>query len=101
MLDAISTTAAVHLCFGNYGGQTIQPGGWDKLIQFLSELHCDHVLLELAHRGNWELEYLANINPKIGIGLGVVDIKTNVVESPETIAPEYRSGGQGFRGKAA
>ncbi|MBI5095952.1 MAG: cobalamin-independent methionine synthase II family protein [Candidatus Hydrogenedentes bacterium] len=86
VLDAISTKPAVHLCFGNYGGQTIQPGGWDKLIHFLSGLHCDHVLLELAHRGNWELEHLAQVNPKIGIGLGVVDIKTNVIESPETIA---------------
>jgi 5-methyltetrahydropteroyltriglutamate--homocysteine methyltransferase len=27
VLRAIPTTPAVHLCFGNYGGQTIQKGG--------------------------------------------------------------------------
>jgi 5-methyltetrahydropteroyltriglutamate--homocysteine methyltransferase len=86
LLDAVKTTPAVHLCFGNYGGQTIQKGGWDKLIGFLSGLHADHVLLEVAHRGSWELSALKEIDPKIGIGLGVVDIKTNVVESPEEIA---------------
>ena len=31
VLDAVKTTPAVHLCFGNYGGQTIQKGGWDQL----------------------------------------------------------------------
>lgn len=86
VLDAVPTIPAVHLCFGNYGGQTIQKGGWDALIGFLSGLHADHVLLEVAHRGSWELEFLARINPEVGIGLGVVDIKSNSVETPEEIA---------------
>lgn len=86
VLDAVPTIPAVHLCFGNYGGQTIQSGGWDKLVDFISGLHCEHILLEVAHRGNWELEHLARINPDVGIGLGIVDIKSNVIESPEDIA---------------
>lgn len=86
VLDAVKTTPAVHLCFGNYGGQTIQKGSWKYLIDYISGLHADHVLLETAHRGGWELEALAEIDQRIGIGLGVVDIKTNVVETPEDIA---------------
>jgi 5-methyltetrahydropteroyltriglutamate--homocysteine methyltransferase len=86
VLDAVQTLPAVHLCFGNYCGQTIQKGGWERLIEFINGLHCDHVLLEVAHRGNWELEHLARIAPEVGIGLGVIDIKTNVVESPDEIA---------------
>ncbi|MCA9436142.1 MAG: cobalamin-independent methionine synthase II family protein [Candidatus Omnitrophica bacterium] len=86
VLDAVPTTPAVHLCFGNYGGQTIQAGDWGKLIEFLSGLHCDHVLLEVAHRGNWELDRLKEINPDVKLGFGVVDIKTNVVETAEDIA---------------
>lgn len=86
VLDAIPTIPAVHLCFGNYGGQSIQKGGWDRLIGFISGLHCEHVLLEVAHRGNWELEHLARINPEIAIGLGVIDIKSNVVETPDEVA---------------
>ncbi len=86
VLDAVKTTPAVHLCFGNYGGQTIQTGDWEHLIGFLSGLHADHALLEVAHRDTWELANLAKVDKKLGIGLGVVDIKTNVVETPEQIA---------------
>ena len=91
VLDAVKTTPAVHLCFGNYGGQTIQKGGWDRLVRFLSGLHADHVLLELAHRGGWELDHLKDVNPRVKFGIGVVDIKTNVVETPEEIAARIES----------
>lgn len=77
----------VHMCFGNYGGQSIQRGTWQKLIGFINRLHCDHVLLEMAFRGYDELQYFKDeLDPRIGIGLGVIDIKVNTVESPEEIA---------------
>ena len=84
MLDAVPNTPAVHLCFGNYGGQTVQKGTWDKLISYINALHADHVVLEFAHRGYQELEYFKDVEK--GIGLGVVDIKSTVVETPELIA---------------
>ena len=36
ILDAVDqgTKTAIHFCFGNYGGQTIQSGGWKKLTDF-------------------------------------------------------------------
>ena len=88
VLDAVDegTERAVHFCFGNYGGQTIQSGTWSHLIDFLSGLHCDHVVLELAHRPASDLEALKDIDPKIGLGLGVIDVKVNHVETPEEIA---------------
>jgi len=96
VLDAVPTMGAVHLCFGNYGGQSIQQGSWEKLIGYLSGLHCDHVLLELAHRGNWELPKLKEIDDKIRFGLGVVDIKSNVVESGEDIARSIENAAEGL-----
>ncbi|MEP7110301.1 MAG: cobalamin-independent methionine synthase II family protein [Ferruginibacter sp.] len=86
MLDAVPNTPAVHLCFGNYGGQTVQKGGWDKLISYINALHADHVVLEFAHRGYNELEYFKDLRPEVGIGLGVVDVKSTVIETPELIA---------------
>ena len=86
VLRAVKTQAAVHLCFGNYGGQTIQHGAWSGLVPYLSGLACDHVLLELARRDRADLEALADVDPKIRFGIGVVDIKSNVVESAEEIA---------------
>jgi 5-methyltetrahydropteroyltriglutamate--homocysteine methyltransferase len=86
VLAAVRGTKAVHFCFGNYGGQTIQAGTWDVLIGFLSSLGADHLVLELAHRPSSDLEALRDLRPDVGIGVGVVDIKVNHVETPDEIA---------------
>jgi 5-methyltetrahydropteroyltriglutamate--homocysteine methyltransferase len=92
VLDAVRGEKAVHLCFGNYGGQTVQRGTWTALIDFMNRLRADHLVLEFARRefargaGGGELERLNELRPEIGIGLGVVDIKDNAVETPEEIA---------------
>jgi 5-methyltetrahydropteroyltriglutamate--homocysteine methyltransferase len=86
VLDAVRVEKAVHFCFGNYGGQTIQKGAWGALISFLNSLHTDHLVLELAHRPPSDLDALKGVDARIGIGLGVVDIKVNRIEMPEEIA---------------
>jgi 5-methyltetrahydropteroyltriglutamate--homocysteine methyltransferase len=86
VLDAIRGTPAVHLCFGNYGGQSVQKGSWDRLLGYLNALHADHVVLECAHRPPEELEAFRELRPGLGLGLGVVDIKRTDVETPEQIA---------------
>jgi 5-methyltetrahydropteroyltriglutamate--homocysteine methyltransferase len=86
VLDAVKTTPAVHLCFGNYGGQSVQRGTWAKLMSYLNALHVDHVVLECAHRPPEELAVFRELRPEIGMGLGVVDIKRTEVESAESIA---------------
>jgi 5-methyltetrahydropteroyltriglutamate--homocysteine methyltransferase len=83
----------VHICFGNYGGQSIQKGEWKQLLGFMNRLHCDHFVMELAFRGYDELAYFKDgLDPRFGVGLGVIDIKTNVVESPAEIARRIETG---------
>jgi 5-methyltetrahydropteroyltriglutamate--homocysteine methyltransferase len=86
VLDGVPGKRAVHICFGNYGGQSIQKGFWKDLLAFLNSLHVDHYLLEFARRGYEELPALVDLDPKIGIGLSVVDIKDNEVEPADLIA---------------
>ncbi len=86
ILDQVKVQKAVHFCFGNYGGQTIQKGEWKNLLEFLNGLHTDHLVLELAHRPDSDLDVLADINPQITLGIGVVDIKVNHIETPDEIA---------------
>jgi 5-methyltetrahydropteroyltriglutamate--homocysteine methyltransferase len=88
VLDAVSegTERAVHFCFGNYGGQVIQGGTWNSLIGFLNELHTDHLVLELAHRPDDDLDALKDVDTKVKLGLGVIDIKVNHVETADEIA---------------
>lgn len=86
VLDAFEGMRAVHLCFGNYGGQTIQKGEWRALTGFLNQLHVDHLVLEMAHRPASDLEALRDVDPRIRLGIGVVDVKVNHVETAEEIA---------------
>jgi len=86
VLRAVPGKPAVHLCFGNYGGQSIQKGGWGELIAYLNALEVDHIVMENAHRPAEELSVFRNLRPEIGMGLGVIDIKRTSVESPDTIA---------------
>jgi len=86
LLAGFDGMRAVHLCFGNYGGQTIQTGKWAALIKFLNALHCDHLVLELAHRPQSDLDALKGISANIALGVGVVDIKVNHIETADEIA---------------
>jgi 5-methyltetrahydropteroyltriglutamate--homocysteine methyltransferase len=86
VLDAVKGRPAVHLCFGNYGGQSIQKGNWAKLMDYLNALHADHVVMECAHRPAEELAVFRDLRPEISLGLGVVDVKRTEVESAEEIA---------------
>jgi 5-methyltetrahydropteroyltriglutamate--homocysteine methyltransferase len=86
VLDRVPTQRAVHLCFGNYGGQVVQKGEWRALTAFLNMLRADYLVLELAHRPAQDLEALKEVDPRISIGIGVVDVKVNHVETADEVA---------------
>ena len=86
VLDRVKGQRAVHLCFGNYGGQTIQSGHWKTLIKFLNALRADHLILELAHRPDEDLEALKGVDTRLKMGIGVVDVKINQIETADEIA---------------
>ena len=86
VLDAFEGEKAVHFCFGNYGGQVIQKGNWKALIDFLNTLRCDHLVLELQHRPDADLEALKAVTSDIVLGIGVIDVKVNPIETPDDVA---------------
>ncbi|MDE0811260.1 MAG: hypothetical protein OSB69_18340, partial [Alphaproteobacteria bacterium] len=54
--DQLATGRGVHLCFGNSGGQRIQFGGWDGLMNYPNSLHVAHIVIECR---NWPGDGLA------------------------------------------
>ncbi len=100
VLDAVKTTPAVHLCFGNYGGQSIQKGTWAQLMGYLNALHVDHIVMETAHRPADELAVFRDLRPEIGFGLGVVDIKSTEIETADTDRAHDRACRDGARRRA-
>lgn len=86
VLDAVGGVKGLHLCFGNYGGQSIQHGFWAAIIPFLNKLKVDHLVLEFARRGYEELPAFKELRSDISLGIGVIDIKDNEVETADTVA---------------
>ena len=86
VLEGIRGERAVHVCFGNYAGQSVQKGLWWDLMPFFNQLKASHVVLEFARRGYDELEAFRDLDRRCGLGLGVIDIKDNAVETPDIIA---------------
>jgi methionine synthase II (cobalamin-independent) len=48
-------------------------------------------VLEFARRGYDELDVFNDLDPKIGLALGVIDIKDNEVEAPDLVATADRA----------
>jgi len=86
VLEGIRGERAVHVCFGNYGGQSVQKGLWWDLMPFFNQLKANHLVLEFARRGYDELEAFRDLDRRIGLGIGIIDIKDNAVETPDVIA---------------
>jgi 5-methyltetrahydropteroyltriglutamate--homocysteine methyltransferase len=86
VLGGVRGGKGVHFCFGNYGGQTVQRGVFRELLPFFNALECDHLVLEFARRGYGELEVFRDLKPSIALGVGVIDIKDNEAETPDTVA---------------
>ena len=84
--DAAKNLVAVHLCFGNYGGQSTQKGTWAKLIDYLNSLRVDHIVMETMRRPREELQVFRELRPEIGLGIGVIDVKSTVIETADEIA---------------
>ena len=78
-LDGVLNEKAVHICFGNFGGQPMLRGFWRDLIPFLNSLRADHLVLEFARRRYEELAVFTDLDPKIALGIGLIDIKDNEV----------------------
>ena len=51
-------------------------------------------MLELAHRPDEDLSALNEVDERIKLGIGVVDIKVNHVETPEEVALRIETAGR-------
>jgi 5-methyltetrahydropteroyltriglutamate--homocysteine methyltransferase len=85
VLAAAPGTPCVHLCFGNYGGQRVQPGRMRELFPFFAALRADHVVLEAARHDVDDLKILAELD-NLRFGVGVIDVKDTQIESLDVVA---------------
>jgi 5-methyltetrahydropteroyltriglutamate--homocysteine methyltransferase len=86
-LEGVSGTTAVHICFGYAAIIHVRPSGYSFLPE-LAECSCAQVSIETA-QSNLDCAVLKSLTGK-KIILGVIDLSSPTVESPELVASRIR-----------
>ncbi len=93
--DGVNAKIGWHFCFGNAWGNDIlsanYPEGYQTVLPyFFGTAGIDEFVLDYANRDMAGIEFLKNLPKNQSAQIGVLDIRTNAIESPETIAKRIR-----------
>jgi 5-methyltetrahydropteroyltriglutamate--homocysteine methyltransferase len=84
------TRLCTHLCFGNFKGRAIGPRRIAPMFPAFLDFKADELHVEMASREFAEIELIAQIAPRMDVAVGIVDVKSYYVETPENIADRVR-----------
>ena len=82
---------STHLCFGNFKGRAVGPRRYAPMFPAFLQLDVDEIHLEMASREFSELELINSIAETKDVAVGIVDVKSYYIESPEDIAQRVRA----------
>jgi 5-methyltetrahydropteroyltriglutamate--homocysteine methyltransferase len=81
---------STHLCFGNYKGRAVAPRQYAPLFPAFLNVAVDEIHLEMASRELAEAELVGTIAETKDVAVGVIDVKSYYVETPEDVAGRVR-----------
>ena len=84
------TRLCTHLCFGNFKGRAIGPRQIAPMFPAFLDFKADEMHVEMASREFAEIELIAQIAARMDVAVGIVDVKSYYVETPEDIADRVR-----------
>ncbi len=84
------THLSTHLCFGNYKARAIAPRKYAPMFPAFLDFHVDEIHLEMASREFSEIEAIAEIAKVKQVAVGIIDVKSYYIESPEDVAARVR-----------
>ena len=95
MCDGVDAKIGWHFCFGNAWGNDILsasfPQGYQTVLpHFWNTEGVDEFVLDYANRNMDGVDFLKNCPKNKGVQVGVLDIRTNMLETPEVVASRAR-----------
>ena len=93
--DGVDAKIGWHFCFGNAWGNDILsanfPEGYQTVLPFFFETKgIDEFVLDYANRDMNGVDFLKNLPKNVGVQAGVLDIRTNMIESPKQVADRIK-----------
>jgi len=85
-VEGVDARLAAHLCFGNYAGRPLGKRQYTPILDQMMQYRVEQLVLEFANRELAELELLNKIAAERDIAVGVIDVKSYYIETPEDVA---------------
>jgi 5-methyltetrahydropteroyltriglutamate--homocysteine methyltransferase len=82
---------STHLCFGNYKGRAVGPRRYAPMFPAFNEFAADEIHVEMASREMAELDVIGAIAERHDVAVGIVDVKSYYLETPDDIAERVRA----------
>jgi 5-methyltetrahydropteroyltriglutamate--homocysteine methyltransferase len=84
------THLSTHLCFGNFKARAVGPRQYAPMFPDFLDMNVDEIHLEMASREFSEIEIIEEIARVKDVAVGIVDVKSYYIETPEDIASRVR-----------
>src|SRR4051794_5933865 len=81
---------STHLCFGNYKARAVGLRHYAPMFPAFLDFAVDEIHLEMASREFSEIELISAIAKKKDVAIGIVDVKSYYIETPEDIAQRVK-----------
>jgi 5-methyltetrahydropteroyltriglutamate--homocysteine methyltransferase len=81
---------ATHLCFGNYKARAVAPRRYAPMFPDFLGMQVDEIHVEMASREFAEIEVIAQIAEVTDVAVGVIDVKSYFIETPEVVVERVR-----------
>ena len=81
---------ATHLCFGNYKARAVGPRQYASMFPAFLDFKVDEIHLEMANREFAEIELIESIAQRMDVAVGIIDVKSYYIETPEDVATRVR-----------
>lgn len=92
-IDGVKAKIAWHFCFGNAWGNSLAsliPKGYETVLPNFYHLPIDQFVLDFANREMADIDCLKSLPKDKEVQIGVLDVRTTIVESPEHVAERIR-----------
>ena len=84
------THLSTHLCFGNFKARAVGPRQYAPMFPDFLEMNVDEIHLEMASREYSELELIREIAQVKDVAVGIIDVKSYYIETPDDVAKRVR-----------
>ena len=81
---------STHLCFGNFKGRAVGPRHYAPMFPAFLDMAVDEIHVEMASREFSELEIIGEIAQRRRVAVGIIDVKSYYIETPEDVADRVR-----------